>query len=146
MKIGLSLHPTIQLQDCCSCFPITESFLNDSDNQFALMTMARNKNVSKYRSTMDFFASETMPYVIKPKCFAYYDAREIGRIMMHFDSEMINFMDRILLKTAKHAKQVHDLERRLTWTKLIRSTIAMVVRDPDLVYCGPVDPLRLIAA
>jgi hypothetical protein len=144
MKIGL--YQTILLEECCTCFPVTESFLNDSDNQFALMIMARNKNVDNYRSTMDFFASETMPYVIKPACFAYYDDLEQGKIIENFDSDMIDFMDQILLKTAKHAKEIHDSERRLPWTKLIKSTITQVVRDPFLAYCGPVDPLNLIAA
>ncbi len=147
MKIGISIYQKIKLETCCTCFPITEAFLSsDSNNQAALMVMARNKKVDNYRSNMDFFASETMPYVIKPACFAYYDDRKYGKIIEHFDSEMINFMDKILLKTAKHAKEIHDLERRLPWTKLIESTIIQVVRDPDLAYCGPVDPLDLIAA
>lgn len=53
-------------------FPKVERWLDDSDHQASLDLTAKRKDVTRYRSIIDFLYAELHPQW-KPACFRYYD-------------------------------------------------------------------------
>ncbi len=76
MQLSLVCSCELELQlfggNTRSCFPKAEALLDSTEYQKCLEIISSRKDVDKYRSVMDFLASELFPSV-KVDCFKYYD-------------------------------------------------------------------------
>ena len=116
MKYNFGLRLELGIPKFVTVFPASECFLLDSDRQNAIKIIARNKQIDRYRSLLDFIASETMPRLLKKICLDYYEDEDNGRIEHHFHPIDLERMDYIILESLKFAKSIHDQERRLSWS------------------------------
>ena len=147
MQMTIEMDHSLELvtvDSLSTCFPKTERFLSNCDNQNALSHLARRKNTDRYRSIMDFFACETLT-MLRPACMRFY-ATGNGMLNEYFPAEALDQMDKMLLIAAKMAKLSFDSQRKLSWASFKRALKTDFTNRPDAIR-GPIpNPTLLMVA
>lgn len=120
-SLFMALELTTSDSACRTIFPEVEEWLEDTDRQNAIEAMARNKNVSKYRSVIDFLCCEINPELRK-QCFKFYlSDKEEDMLAGSIDGLMRNRYAGRMLLALEVAYQAFQDGRKMSWTGLLSS-------------------------
>jgi len=111
MTLGLRLTQTLDISGGCtaSVFPQVDLALEDTDTQAALEFVASRKDMTRYRSFVDFLFAEIFVQ-FRRSCFKFYDdgGKQLKDLV---DAEKIAWFEGILLHALTVAKKAMAAER-----------------------------------
>ena len=99
-----------------SIFPQAEALLiNNTEYQKALEFVGSMKDMSRYKSLMDFLFCELVPQYRK-KCFLFYKGE--GPLLKEIlDIKEVVYYGKLLLKALEIAQEMLSEKRKINWTK-----------------------------
>jgi hypothetical protein len=102
-------------------FPrIDQLLISDSENQKAIKWVARNKDMNRYRSIVDFILCEMQPR-FRPSCFRFYkDKGPPLRDML--DADVLFVIEDDLIRGLKTARCWMEEARKASWKQLREET------------------------
>lgn len=107
------------------CFPVLkEWFEGDADHMRALEYVAARKNMSRYRSVMDFLLCEVLEEY-RPSCFRFYDDGCLRYSDLTTEDQRLSD-EAILLRAAIYAYVCFCEDRKRSWTAFRSDVIEMV--------------------
>lgn len=98
-----------------SIFPRVDEALDETDNQKALAFVGAKKDMSRYRSLVDFLFCEIF-IEYRAGCFRYYD--DLGpQLKEILNEQQTLWFEKALFQALEIAREKFEAHLALTWTK-----------------------------
>jgi hypothetical protein len=127
MQLTLSLRQEAEITGGLteSMFPMVDNLLKQTEYQKALKYAARQKNMDRYRSMVDFLFCEVFTEYQKP-CFGFYNNR--GRSLKDYeDISKLQRMEPMLVQVLVTAYQMLQDKRKESWGGMVARTLKTAV-------------------